>query len=66
MIKGYDQHDSQELLQYALEGVHTELNRAPPKKKPKAKPEDNNNNNNKEVDDVMRRACALCAYIGSA
>lgn len=25
---GFDQHDSQEFLQYALEGMHNELNRA--------------------------------------
>ena len=24
---GYEQHDSQEFLQYALEGLHSELNR---------------------------------------
>ena len=27
-FSGFDQHDSQEFLQYALEGFHTELNRA--------------------------------------
>merc|ERR1712141_798754 len=26
-FSGFDQHDSQEFLQYALEGFHTELNR---------------------------------------
>ena len=34
---GFDQHDSQEFLQYALEGLHKELNRV--------KKEDKNNNN---------------------
>lgn len=30
---GFEQHDSQELLQYALEGMHSEINRVPPKEK---------------------------------
>ncbi|TRY64028.1 hypothetical protein TCAL_05760 [Tigriopus californicus] len=30
---GFEQHDSQELLQYALEGMHSEINRIPPKEK---------------------------------
>ena len=53
---GYEQHDSQEFLQYALEGLHSELNRVKKedKKKGKAQAEEddiNNNNNggNQEV-----------------
>ena len=33
-FSGYDQHDSQEFLQYALEGLHNELNRVAKKKQP--------------------------------
>ena len=48
---GFDQHDSQEFLQYALEGIHSELNRVKKDdKKGKAKLEDEiNNNNSQEV-----------------
>ena len=38
-FRGFDQHDSQEFLQYALEGMHNELNRAPPLPPPKLKPQ---------------------------
>ena len=37
---GYEQHDSQEFLIYALDGLHTELNRV---EKPVVKKEINNN-----------------------
>ena len=47
---GFDQHDSQEFLQYALEGLHSELNRVKKDKKGKAQVEDEiNNNNSQEV-----------------
>ena len=48
---GFDQHDSQEFLQYALEGLHSELNRVKKDKKGKAQVEDeiNNNNSSQEV-----------------
>ena len=46
---GYDQHDSQEFLQYALEGLHSELNRVKKDKKGKKDAEDEINNNNQEV-----------------
>ena len=45
---GFDQHDSQEFLQYALEGLHSEMNRVKKDKKGKAQAEEDdiNNNNN--------------------
>ena len=46
---GYDQHDSQEFLQYALEGLHSELNRVKKDKKGKKEAEDEINNNSQEV-----------------
>ena len=46
---GFEQHDSQEFLQYALEGLHSELNRAKKDKKGKAQVEDEINNNSQEV-----------------
>ena len=47
---GFDQHDSQEFLQYALEGLHSELNRVKKdKKKGKAQVDDEINNNSQEV-----------------
>ena len=46
---GFDQHDSQEFLQYALEGLHSELNRVKKDKKGKAQVEDEINNNSQEV-----------------
>ena len=51
---GYDQHDSQEFLQYALEGLHSELNRVKKdeKKKGNAQAEDEINNNNGSSQEV--------------
>ena len=50
-FRGFEQHDSQEFLQYALEGIHTELNRAKPKKikKERKKPAEAREINNNEV-----------------
>ena len=36
---GYDQHDSQEFLSYALDGIHNELNRGEPLPPPRVKTE---------------------------
>ena len=46
---GYEQHDSQEFLQYALEGLHSELNRVKKEEKKKggkAQAEEDDINNN--------------------
>ena len=45
---GFDQHDSQEFLQYALEGIHKELNRVAVAKKDRRKMEVNNNEEEEE------------------
>merc|ERR550532_297584 len=42
-FSGFDQHDSQEFLQYALEGFHTELNRSPSSKPDKTRSIEPNN-----------------------
>ena len=57
-FRGFDQHDSQEFLQYALEGVHSEI-------ASKDAP-DNNNNNNEEVRDLDFNACNLSDTVDSA
>ena len=50
-FSGYDQHDSQEFLQYALEGLHNELNRVA-KKKP-----------NCDESAAVSVMCALCVRV---
>ncbi len=44
---GYEQHDSQEFLTYALDGLHTELNRV---EKPVKKEPNNNETENADGD----------------
>ena len=65
---GFDQHDSQEFLQYALEGFHTELNRSPSSKPDKTRSIEPNNvtsTNNDISNDINENSLNNCDSVDS-